>query len=107
MTLDESRRVATVQPRDGSVYIRGRVQYATAAMAISPGATKTGIPLVPLSVPAEVHVVYGIEEYFIPEGTGRNFTFTGKNALLHITVGEDGTPMIKELFIDGKKWREQ
>lgn len=106
MVPDAARRVTSVEPRDGSLFLRGQVQSFT------PATTPSGIyPLLPdiqpKTIPAQLVVTYAVEEFFIPEGTGRTFSFANKNALLSISVGQNGAALIKELYIDGKPWRDQ
>lgn len=103
MELDETRRVSTIEPRDGTVYLRGVV---TAFTQNKSAATPAMVGFEPRWFPAELTVSYSIEEFFIPEGSGRDFTFQNKEAMLHISIGPDGTAMIKELYIDGTPWRQ-
>lgn len=49
-------------------------------------------------------VTYGIEQYFIPEGTGRNVDFWNKEAVAEVRIGEDGTPVLTQVFLDGNPW---
>lgn len=106
MVLDEARRVTTVEPRDGSVYLRGIVTSYTPESPNGLFATPAMVGFEPKWIPAELTVRYSVEEFFIPEGSGRNFTFQGKEAMLHISVTPDGTAVIKDLFINGTPWRQ-
>lgn len=45
-----------------------------------------------------------LEQYFIPEGTGQNFNFGGKNAVAKVAVDESGDAVLKQLYIDDKPW---
>jgi uncharacterized membrane-anchored protein len=47
-----------------------------------------------------VHVVYGIENYFVAEGTGNP---TGRLSV-QVVVPASGHPKIKQLFLDGKPY---
>ena len=51
-----------------------------------------------------LHVIYGIEEYFIPEGEGRGFNFWDEEASALVIVDEDGNAVLKQIFIDGEPW---
>ncbi len=51
-----------------------------------------------------IHVVYGIEEYFIPEGKGQGFSFFNKEAAARVVVDESGNAVLKQIFIDDKPW---
>lgn len=53
---------------------------------------------------ASIHVIYGIEEYFIPEGKGRNFSFWNKEAAASVAVDENGNAALKRIYVDGKPW---
>lgn len=50
------------------------------------------------------HIVYGIEQYFIPEGAGSNFSFWNKEAAARVAIDENGNPIIKQIYIDDKPW---
>ncbi len=49
---------------------------------------------------------YGIEQYFIPEGKGQMFTTwtQDRQAFAKVAVDTDGTPALKQLYVDGKPW---
>ena len=48
-----------------------------------------------------VQIIYGIEKYFVPEGTGNRIgKLTVKAAL-----ASDGTPIIQQVFLDGKPYK--
>lgn len=51
-----------------------------------------------------VGVLYGIEEYFIPEGTGRTFRFGDHEVMGEVAVGEDGHGVARQLYVDGTRW---
>lgn len=51
-----------------------------------------------------IHVVYGIEEYFIPEGTGQNVSFFEKNAAARVVIDDEGDAVLKQILVDGKPW---
>ncbi|MEK7647714.1 MAG: GDYXXLXY domain-containing protein [Patescibacteria group bacterium] len=106
MIPDAARRVTSVEPRDGSLFLRGQVQSFTPAT--KPSGNYPLLPeMQPKTIPAQLVITYAIEEFFIPEGTGRTFSFANKKALLNISVGQNGAALIKELYIDGKPWSDQ
>jgi uncharacterized membrane-anchored protein len=76
------------------IVLKGRVEYASAATPRSPG---------------QATVSYGIETFFVPEGTGTELEkLVGEkklNAL--VAVGEDGTAAIKGLIVEGKRVYEE
>jgi uncharacterized membrane-anchored protein len=49
-----------------------------------------------------VHVEYGIEQYFVPEGTGNP---SGK-LTVQVAVSQSGGASIKQVFVDGKPYTE-
>lgn len=51
-----------------------------------------------------ISVIYGIEEYFIPEGTGQNIFFDDKETAAKVAIDENGNAVLKEIYIDGKLW---
>ncbi len=51
-----------------------------------------------------IRIKYGIEEYYIPEGVGRDFRFFGKEVLAEVKVDRNGNSLLKQIYIDGKKW---
>lgn len=53
---------------------------------------------------SRIHIVYGVEEYFIPEGKGRNFSFWNKEAAADVAVDENGNAALKRIYVDGKPW---
>jgi uncharacterized membrane-anchored protein len=50
-----------------------------------------------------IHVRYGIERYYVPEGTGNPH---GK-LTVQAVIPDSGQALIKEVFIDGKPYRER
>ncbi|MEK7167223.1 MAG: GDYXXLXY domain-containing protein [Patescibacteria group bacterium] len=51
-----------------------------------------------------IHIIYGIEEYFIPEGMGRGFSFLNKEAAAKVSIDENGNAVLKQIYVDGKLW---
>jgi uncharacterized membrane-anchored protein len=49
-----------------------------------------------------VTVGYGFQQYFVPEGKG-NLPF-GKRTTARVIVGDDGTGLIRQLYVDGRRW---
>ncbi len=56
-----------------------------------------------------IHVEYGIERYYVPEGTGKALEETRQRGQVSIaaSVGADGTAQIKRLLVDGKPAYEE
>jgi uncharacterized membrane-anchored protein len=76
------------------VVLKGRVQYASHATAQAPG---------------QASVRYGIESFFVPEGTGRELEkLVGEKKLAAlIAVDEEGNAAIKGLVSEGKRVYEE
>jgi uncharacterized membrane-anchored protein len=53
---------------------------------------------------SSLHIVYGIEQYFIPEGKGRNFSFWNKEVAAKVAVDDDGNAVLKQIYVDNKIW---
>ena len=53
---------------------------------------------------SELHIAYGIEQFYIPEGSGRNFSFAGKDAKAKVAVDKNGNAVLKKINVDGKNW---
>jgi uncharacterized membrane-anchored protein len=49
----------------------------------------------------KVAIIYGIEQYFIPEGTGQNARI-GQNSFAKVAVGADGKAVVKQIYLEGK-----
>lgn len=56
-----------------------------------------------------LHITYGIESYFVPEGTGLALEHQRNEGRLTIRValGENGEPAIKALLLDGEAIHEE
>jgi uncharacterized membrane-anchored protein len=55
------------------------------------------------SSPDSVAIKYGIEEYFVPEGTGREVEMAREVEVV-VAVTEDGDSIIDYLILDGLRW---
>lgn len=91
------QRVLTKKPEGGEIFIKGKV----AVHELSP----LGIPRP--GPRASVHVVYGIEEYFIPEGQGGRLVPWRRTdlAVARVTVDAHGNAILREILLNGKPWR--
>jgi uncharacterized membrane-anchored protein len=52
-----------------------------------------------------MNIRYGIEQYFVPEGTGRVLEDQVRDHKIEaiVTVGSDGTAALKGLVVDGRR----
>lgn len=82
---------------NNQVFIKGKV---------ASGGVESQSDILPYNPPgsSRIHVVYGVEEYFIPEGKGRNFSFWNKEAAASVAVDETGNAALKRIYVDGKPW---
>ena len=76
------RAVEKNRPTGGEIFIKGTVD----------------------SGGSQIHVIYGIEQYFIPEGTGQNFNFFDKEVAAKVAVDENGNAGLKQIYIDNEPW---
>jgi uncharacterized membrane-anchored protein len=76
------------------VVIKGRVDYASTPTPVAPG---------------QANVHYGIEDYFVPEGTGRELEkLVGQKKLdALIAIDGSGNAGIKGLMVEGKRVYEE
>jgi uncharacterized membrane-anchored protein len=52
-----------------------------------------------------VHVVYGIEQYFVAEGRGATFDPRAGTAAAHVVVDRAGQAVVEQLYVAGRPWR--
>lgn len=95
--LWQAVRTSTETPAAGApgeVVLKGSVRYASAASAGTPG---------------KARVTYGIESFFVPEGTGRELEKLVQDRKLSalIAVDDDGNAGIKGLMVDGQRVYEE
>lgn len=95
-SVDDSWQVRSVSPRrpdridDGELLIKGRVAYHFGAAG---------------SPDESIDVRFGIERYFVPEGTGALLETKVRDKAIKalLAVGADGAAGIKGLLIDGQR----
>lgn len=73
------------------VVLSGQVRYASVG-----GPTRAG----------SIDIDYGIEKFFVPEGTGRDIEkdVRDKKVVAHVAVAPDGTAALKGLTVAGKRY---
>jgi len=49
-------------------------------------------------------IIYGIEYYFIPEGTGQDFIFWRREVAASVSIDENGNAVLKQIYVDDKPW---
>lgn len=91
-----AQSVVLNKPSDsGQVFIKGRVADTGVPSGVSAEQQAPGYSF---------HVVYGAEEYFIPEGSGRDFNFLDKEMAANLAVDDEGNAVLKRIYVDGKVW---
>ena len=100
-----TNRVLTSPPdaKDGEeIFLRGQV---TTVADNTPNVETWGQPSDRNWEPTTVHVTYGIEDYFIPENSGRTLPW-GRDADLSadVSVDDQGRAVLKGLYAKGKPW---
>lgn len=89
------------KPSGDDIFIKGTVTNVS-----SQGNFNSGLPeekFVRQRI-QDFNIKYGIEEYFIKEGSGRNVSFRGYANYAQVMVDNNGSSLLKRLFIDGKPW---
>jgi uncharacterized membrane-anchored protein len=77
---------------DNLVFIKGKVA------SVSGGSEKN------LFYKSTVHIQYGLEQYFIPEGKGQRLGSFGSEAVAKVAVDDNGNAVIKNILVNGKIW---
>jgi uncharacterized membrane-anchored protein len=85
------------KPPAGKLFIKGKVESGGVE-------NQPNIFSYQRSVSDQLHIVYGIEQYFIPEGQGRNFNFLNKEVAARVAVDDSGNAVLKQIYVDGKPW---
>lgn len=83
--------VVRKMPKNGKVYIKGTVKNSGSSIG-NRWDDNT------------INLEYGIEQYYIPVGTGTNFNFGNHNVIASVQVGDSGESVLKKLYVDGKEW---
>lgn len=54
----------------------------------------------------DLHILYGIEEYFIPEGAGSRFNSWSRDGDVYaqVVIDKNGKAVIKKIYINDKPW---
>ena len=83
----------------GQVVIKGKVQYSSHQRWQDPGPAPTPPPPSARSI----NVKYGVENYFVPEGEGRELERPKPGEIMSIRVVVDkyGNPAIKAVLVNG------
>ncbi len=94
-----ARTMQKTKPDEGEIFLKGKV---------ASGGEEVQSDIMPYQQfnrsGARFHVVYGIEEYFIPEGKGRGFSLWDKEAGARVVVDDNGNAVLKQIYINEKPW---
>ncbi len=84
-------------PKDGKIYIKAKV--------ISGGNDRNNSNLNPRYRDySQIELIYGIEQYFIPEGKGKNFSFNNKDSFAKVMIDDQGNAVLKQIYVDDQPW---
>ncbi len=51
-----------------------------------------------------IHVIYGIEDYFLAEGVGQGFNFWRQEVTAKVSIDKNGNAALKQIYVNGKPW---
>lgn len=54
-----------------------------------------------------IQIIYGIEDYFIPEGTGQDFSFWRQEASARVSIDKDGNAVLKQIYVNDKPFTKE
>ena len=79
----------------GQVVIKGRVEFLNNFRWLAPSQPPESVK--------SINVKYGIENYFVPEGEGRNLEHPkpGETVSIRVVVDKYGNPAIKAVLVNG------
>lgn len=86
-------RIQKTKPAGGEIFIKGKVDSGGAEDLANESSRNY-----------RLHIIYGIEQYFIPEGKGQGFNFQNKDAFARVAVDKNGNAVLKKIYIDDKPW---
>lgn len=91
---------------DEMIFLKGRVM---SVHRVAEPRQNNRINNNPKNSPEIVQVSYlisfpDIERYFIPEGSGQNLRIDGQNDYARVIVDEEGNAVLKDLYLDDKRW---
>ncbi len=106
----DDRVWVALAPHEGVWELTG-ASLTREALPLTPGARilvgRVDYPLVQVPEPTggrpqAVHVVYGIERYYVPEGKGT--PPRGQKLEAELALTADGRPFLRRLFVDGRPY---
>jgi uncharacterized membrane-anchored protein len=92
-----AQNVQKTKPIEGELFIKGKVKSGGLE-------SQTDQFSYQRSCNSSIHIVYGIEQYFIPEGKGRNFSFWNNELAALVAIDDNGNALLKKIYIGDKPW---
>ncbi len=92
-----AKSVQTKKPEgDNTIFLKGKV--------VSGAPESSGWPANYYSTNPTLQIVYGTENYFIPQGKGQNLNLRDKKAMAVVSVDTEGNAALKKILLDGQPW---
>ena len=66
--------------------------------------TKEGALFIKGVAKSNRNISYGIEQFFIPEGKGKGFSFAGKESAARVSIDKNGNAVLKTVYVNGEIW---
>lgn len=99
-----AQNVQKTKPTGDKLFIKGKVERVDFENQFDPFYISSSLMYQNFSN-FRIHVIYGIEQYFIPEGKGRNFNFrNNKEIAALVAIDDNGNAVLKKIYIDDKPW---
>lgn len=92
-----AQNVQKTKPAGSELFIKGKIESGGLE-------SQTDSLSYQSSGSSRLHVVYGIEQYFIPEGKGQNFNFQNKEAAAMVAIDDSGNAALKKIYVDDRPW---
>jgi uncharacterized membrane-anchored protein len=92
-----AQNVQKNKPTGNELFIKGKVERGGLGDQLDPFSSQNFIS-------SRIHIAYGIEQYFIPEGKGLDFNFWDREVAAVVAVDDDGNATLKKIYIDDKPW---
>lgn len=99
-----AQNVQKTKPTGDKLFIKGKVERVDFENQFDPFYISSTLMYQNFSN-FRIHVIYGIEQYFIPEGKGRDFNFrNNKEIAALVAIDDNGNAVLKKIYIDDKPW---
>ena len=97
--------VTTAKPAGDALFLKGKVVSGAEESKSQPQYEKDMMWQPPDVLP-KMNILYGVEQYFIPEGTGASLNLWDQNreAFAQVVIDDGGNAVIKQLYVNDKPW---